>query len=664
MRLLAMSTSVVCAQSTPGQKPAAQPAGGQNGLNTTQQKASYAIGIGVAESIKSDQLDLDQAALIKGITDGMNGVKPPLSDQEMSEAVQQFQKDQVAKISDKNKKEGAKFLAENKTKEGVKTTPSGLQYKVIKSGSGATPGPTDEVTAHYKGTLLDGKVFDSSYDRGQPIHLRRQSDQGLVGGDANDEGGRQVATVHPLRAGLWGRGRRQHDRSECRAGVRRRIARREKRRGRQPAATATAEFVEVMATRLSVSFSLFAFCLLLCGSAAGQSKTNFDEARRRMVEDEIVGGGVTNKRVIQAMLATPRHEFVSHDQQKNAYYDMSIPIGEGQTISGPFVVAYMTQELDPQPSDKVLEIGTGSGYQAAVLSPLVKDVYTIEILQSLGKRADATLKRLKYGNVHVKIGDGYQGLARASAVRQDHRHLLAGESAGAAGRRTQRRRPHDCSGRRALRADALSVHQEKRQAGVGIAAPDAVRADDRPGRAGARSAAGSAASQNRQRELRRVGGAENEPRAWFYCREMKVSDAADAPDKQHYLVFTNDVPGRMSRALQGFAIDGSKVGQLEVSAMIRGHDIRPGQAVDELPEISLTFYDNNSGIIGRTFAGPFRGTFDWKRVTEKLKVPAKATKCIMHVGSVGGRRRIRDRRCFDQARPALSAALPIAAATE
>jgi FKBP-type peptidyl-prolyl cis-trans isomerase FklB len=170
--LLAMSTSVVCAQTTPGQKPAAQPAGGQNGLNTTQQKASYAIGIGVAESIKSDQLDLDQAALIKGITDGMNGVKPPLSDQEMSEAVQQFQKDQVAKISDKNKKEGAKFLAENKTKEGVKTTPSGLQYKVIKSGSGATPGPTDEVTAHYKGTLLDGKVFDSSYDRGQPIHLR------------------------------------------------------------------------------------------------------------------------------------------------------------------------------------------------------------------------------------------------------------------------------------------------------------------------------------------------------------------------------------------------------------------------------------------------------------------------------------------------------------
>ncbi len=92
----------------------------------------------------------------------------------------------------------------------------------------------------------------------------------------------------------------------------------------------------------------------------------------------------------------------------------------------------------------------------------------------------------------------------------------------------------------------------------------------------------------------------------------------------------------MSRALQGFAIDGSKVGQLEVSAMIRGRDIRPGQAVDELPQISLTFLDDNSGSIGRTFVGPFRGTFDWKRVTEKVKVPAKATKCIMHVGLLGG----------------------------
>ena len=86
------------------------------------------------------------------------------------------------------------------------------------------------------------------------------------------------------------------------------------------------------------------------------------------------------------MRDTPRHEFVPLRQRKNAYYDMALPIGEGQTISPPFVVAYMTEAIDPQPSDKVLEIGTGSGYQAAVLSKLVKDVYTIEIVESSATR--------------------------------------------------------------------------------------------------------------------------------------------------------------------------------------------------------------------------------------------------------------------------------------
>ena len=150
-----------------------------------------------------------------------------------------------------------------------------------------------------------------------------------------------------------------------------------------------------------------AMSLMLAASV--QAASPFEEARNRMVEEEIIGGGVKNPRVIQAMRDTPRHEFVPLPYRQNSYYDMSLPIGDKQTISGPFVVAYMTEQLDPQPTDRVLEIGTGSGYQAAVLSPLVKDVYTIEIVESLGKHAEETLKRLKYDNVHVKIGDGYQG---------------------------------------------------------------------------------------------------------------------------------------------------------------------------------------------------------------------------------------------------------------
>ena len=133
------------------------------------------------------------------------------------------------------------------------------------------------------------------------------------------------------------------------------------------------------------------------------------EARNKMVDDEIVAAGVTNARVIDAMRDTPRHEFIPLAQRPHAYLDMALPIGDGQTISPPFVVAYMTESIDPKPGDKVLEIGTGSGFQAAVLSPLVKEVYTIEIVPTLGHRAEKTLQRLGYSNVHVKVGDGYQG---------------------------------------------------------------------------------------------------------------------------------------------------------------------------------------------------------------------------------------------------------------
>lgn len=120
-----------------------------------------------------------------------------------------------------------------------------------------------------------------------------------------------------------------------------------------------------------------------------------------------------NIRVLKAMARIPRAEFVPKDYRMYAYEDAAIPIGGAQTISPPFIVAYMTETLDPQPTDRVLEIGTGSGYQAAVLSCLVSEVYTIEIVKSLGRRAAETLKRLKYNNVFVRLGDGYQGWEEA-----------------------------------------------------------------------------------------------------------------------------------------------------------------------------------------------------------------------------------------------------------
>src|SRR5262249_14348047 len=126
------------------------------------------------------------------------------------------------------------------------------------------------------------------------------------------------------------------------------------------------------------------------------------------------GRDITNARVLAVMKQVPRHEFVPSGLRDQAYLDSPLPIGHGQTISQPFIVAFMTEKLEPKPTDKVLEIGTGSGYQAAVLAKLVREVYTIEIVEPLARQAEATLKRLACTNVQVKAGDGYKGWREAA----------------------------------------------------------------------------------------------------------------------------------------------------------------------------------------------------------------------------------------------------------
>jgi len=148
----------------------------------------------------------------------------------------------------------------------------------------------------------------------------------------------------------------------------------------------------------------FGFTLL-----ASPSEQDFAVARQHMVEDQIKGRGVADLRVTEVMSSVPRHEFVPENYRARAYQDHPLPIGYGQTISQPYIVAFMTEQLRPQPTDRVLEVGTGSGYQAAVLSKLVAEVYTIEILKPLAQRAEMDLRRLNYSNVKVKAGDGYKG---------------------------------------------------------------------------------------------------------------------------------------------------------------------------------------------------------------------------------------------------------------
>jgi len=128
-----------------------------------------------------------------------------------------------------------------------------------------------------------------------------------------------------------------------------------------------------------------------------------------MVERQIMARGITDQKIIGAFLKVERHLFVPKKYIQRAYGDHPLPIGEGQTISQPYIVAHMTHQLGLSKTDKVLEIGTGSGYQAAILGELSDHVFTIEIIESLGKKADKLLAELGYGNIQVKIGNGYQG---------------------------------------------------------------------------------------------------------------------------------------------------------------------------------------------------------------------------------------------------------------
>lgn len=158
---------------------------------------------------------------------------------------------------------------------------------------------------------------------------------------------------------------------------------------------------------------LCAWLTAMCGCklAHAAPANAFAVAREQMVAEQLASPsrGLTHQRVLETMRKVPRHEFVPADVRDQAYGDHPLPIGHGQTISQPYVVAFMTAQLDPKRGDRILEIGTGSGYQAAVLAELGAEVYSIEIVKPLAQRAAETLARLGHKNVRVKAGDGYLG---------------------------------------------------------------------------------------------------------------------------------------------------------------------------------------------------------------------------------------------------------------
>jgi protein-L-isoaspartate(D-aspartate) O-methyltransferase len=150
--------------------------------------------------------------------------------------------------------------------------------------------------------------------------------------------------------------------------------------------------------------TLLAFCIILALFVQ-----DYKVMRKEMVNEQIIKRGITDSAVKEAFLMVPRHLFVPADLHLFAYDDRPLPIGHNQTISQPYIVAYMTEQLRLKEGDKVLEIGTGSGYQAAILAKIAKEVYTIEIVKALGQQAATLLDSLGYHNIYCKIGDGYHG---------------------------------------------------------------------------------------------------------------------------------------------------------------------------------------------------------------------------------------------------------------
>ncbi len=367
--------------------------------------------------------------------------------------------------------------------------------------------------------------------------------------------------------------------------------------------------------------------------AEAQTKDKLAVARDKMVSIYLAQEGIKNPRVLDVMRQVPRHLFVPQAQRSGAYFDQALPIGHKQTISPPYIVAYMTEMLDPHPEDRVLEIGTGSGYQAAVLAGLVKEVYTIEIVEPLGKTAARVLSDLKYENVNPRIGDGYLGWPEKAPfdkiivtcspedipkplveqLREGGRMIIPiGERYDQAFYLLEKKEGELV---RKKLLPVLFVPMTGDSEDSRKVQPDPSRPTIRNGGF----------------EAENDGIAEN----WYYQRQLtRATDGA--PEGQAYIRFENVDPGRGAQFLQGMGVDGSKVSALQFSLRVRTKGVKLGERPDERPALRVHFYDVDRRELPSDGVGPWDGTFDWKRVSKLVHVPPKAREAIVRIGLNGG----------------------------
>ncbi|QDS91172.1 Protein-L-isoaspartate O-methyltransferase [Rosistilla ulvae] len=378
-------------------------------------------------------------------------------------------------------------------------------------------------------------------------------------------------------------------------------------------------------------------CLLLSIVAnlatTADAQDPYEEARKKLVKERVAAAGVTDPGVLQSIETTPRHQFIPRRLWDQAYYDMALPIGDAQTISSPFIVAHMTEVLQCKPDDVVLEIGTGSGYQAAVLSPLVKHVYTIEIVEPLGIKAAATLKRLGYKNVSAKVGDGFLGWPEAApfdkiivtcspeSVPQPLVDQLkeGGRMVIPVGERYQQtlylmEKKDGKIVRHSLRP-TLFVPM------TGTAEDGRLKQPD-PENPEVVNGSFDAVSDDPEQ----VPG-------WYYGRQFVL--VPDPTSAGSFVRFENETLGRDSHLLQGLALDGRAIARVRLAGKVRAQDVDSGGRPDRLPVLAVSFYDEKRRELGTFWIGPFNGTQDWTEHQRSFRVPPTTREAIVRIGLFG-----------------------------
>lgn len=378
-----------------------------------------------------------------------------------------------------------------------------------------------------------------------------------------------------------------------------------------------------------------AFLLIAGRLQAADREATYREARMKMVKECIEREGIRNHRVLESMRTVPRHEFVLPANKNQAYQDTALAIGHKQTISPPFVVAYMTETIDPQPGDKVLEIGTGSGYQAAILSGLVKEVYTIEIVEELGKTAAERLRKLGYDNVHCKIGDGYLGWEEHAPfdkiivtcspenVPQPLIDQLndGGKLLIPLGERYQQvfhlfeKREGKLVATKLI--PTLFVPMTGESEKNRTVKPDPLNP--------------KILNPGFEEDENGDGIADH----WHYQRQANLDDR-EAQEGKWCLHLENREPGRVAQGLQGMAVDGAQIGFLQIRVKHKTKGVRFGKEPYERPGLYFHFYDDQRRDISNQLVGPWQGTSDWKTDIKTIPVPLKAREMIVRVGLNGG----------------------------